>query len=242
MASVMTSGKPLKGMPLWLTGPMEGSDADWQPGDGPGSCEGDWLRDEQHSREHSPLFADNNKEELAARRAPTLMEKMLHSLLPAPVPPPPILPPTNNELSRPAPLRAPYGCPVAGAPIPQDHACSWCLHSRNPGESVLLVLEDEQEALREVYISELRAANERLQADVKHKQRVIDARGKVLACCRRSLANEQLYREQDAAMLAHYKRLLASSEEQLAFRDRQVQALTTALEAEVASRLKAGAS
>ena len=28
MASVMTSGKPLKGMPLWLTGPMEGSDAD----------------------------------------------------------------------------------------------------------------------------------------------------------------------------------------------------------------------
>ena len=105
-----------------------------------------------------------------------------------------------------------------------------------PGESVLLVLEDEQEALREVYISELRATNERLQADVKHKQRLLDARGKVLACCRRSLANEQLYREQDRA---HYKRLLASSEEQLAFRDRQVQALTTALEAEVASRLKA---
>ena len=238
MASVMTSGKPLKGMPLWLTGPMEGSDADWQPGDGPGSCEGDWLRGEQHSREHSPLFADN-KEELAARRAPTLMEKMLHSLLPAPVPPPPILPPeTGNEL-RPAPLRAPHGCPVAGAPIPPGHACSWCLHSRHPGESVLLVLEDEQEALREVYISELRATNERLQADVKHKQRLLDARGKVLACCRRSLANEQLYREQDAA---HYKRLLASSEEQLAFRDRQVQALTTALEAEVTSRLKADAS
>ena len=43
-------------------------------------------------------------------------------------------------------------------------------------------------------------------------------------------------------MLAHYKRLLASSEEQLAFRDRQVQALTTALEAEVTSRLKAEAS
>ena len=107
-----------------------------------------------------------------------------------------------------------------------------------PGESVLLVLEDEQEALREV-ISELRATNERLQADVKHKQRLLDARGKVLACCRRSLANEQLYREQDAR---HYKRLLASSEEQLAFRDRQVQALATALEAEVTSRLKAEAS
>ena len=108
-----------------------------------------------------------------------------------------------------------------------------------PGDSVLLILEDEQEALREVYISELRATNERLQADVKHKQRLLDARGKVLACCRRSLANEQLHREQDAA---HYKRLLASSEEQLAFRDRQVQALTTALEAEVTSRLKAEAS